>query len=180
MISSAILTRYARSMADVALEAGQEPGVTNDLVTYRQIFQSVPQLLDAFDSPAIPRDAKEKLLGELMERYPVNRLSSNFLRLLLERNRIKYFEGIFHAYVKITNERKGILSAQVTAAEELTEAELARLRESLAGATGRTVLLDIRTDPALVGGLVVQVGSTVYDGSIRTQLNEMKRRLAQQ
>jgi F-type H+-transporting ATPase subunit delta len=180
MIISAIFTRYARALADVTLESAQEPAVTNDLGTYRQIFESVPQLLDAFDSPAIPREAKEKLLAELMKRYPVSRLSGNFLRTLLEHNRIKYFEAILRAYVKITNERKGIVSAQVTAAGELTAAELARLRESLAAATGRTVLLEVRTDPGLVGGTVVQVGSTVYDGSIRTQLSEMKRRLAQQ
>jgi F-type H+-transporting ATPase subunit delta len=179
MIPSALFARYARSLADVALETGTEPSVSSDMATYRQIFQAVPDLLSAFDSPAVPREAKEKLLAELLARYPAHGISANFLRILLDHNRIRYFHEFADSYVRITNERKGILSASVTTASDLGEREMGRLRESLVQATGKRISLSVRKNPDLLGGLVLQIGSTVYDGSIRTQLEEMKRRLAE-
>lgn len=179
MISSAVSSRYARALADVAFPSGLEDEVGRDLALYRDIFQAVPDLLQALDSPAIPREAKERLLRELMARYPVQQVSGNFLRVLLEHNRIRHFSDIRDAFVRVSNERKGIVSAQVVAAAPLDEQEVRQLQEHLAKATGREVLLHVRTDAGLVGGLVVQIGSTVYDGSIRTQLNEVKRRLAE-
>jgi F-type H+-transporting ATPase subunit delta len=177
MISSAVFTRYARALSDVTLEKGEDDVVIRDLDLYRQIFNSVPELLDAFDSPAIPREAKENLLFALLEKYPVSTLTTNFLRVLLSHYRIRYFQEIFEHYVKTVNERRGIVSAQVTTAAVLAESELGSLRTALAGATGKTVTLDVEEDSDLVGGVVVQIGSTVYDGSIRSQLCEIRRRL---
>lgn len=179
MISSAVFSRYARSLADVVLENNEETAVTADLFTYREIFKSVPEVLKAFDSPAVPREAKERLLSSLIEKYPVVRTTANFLRILVDHHRIRYFEEICLAYIRAVNERKGIVAARVTAAYTLTKEELLRLRASLSEATGKTVTLDVQTDAGLLGGLVVQVGSTVYDGSIRSQLDEVKKRLAE-
>jgi F-type H+-transporting ATPase subunit delta len=179
MISSAVFARYARSLADVVFETGAEPAVSADISLYKQIFNAVPDLLDAFDSPAIPREVKGKLLEELMTRYPVHPIAGNFLRILLQHNRIRHFGEIADSYVKAANERKGVISARVTAASTLNEKELNQLRDRLAGFTGKTVSLEVRTDADLVGGLVLQIGSTVYDGSIRRQLKEIKRRLAE-
>jgi F-type H+-transporting ATPase subunit delta len=177
MISSALFARYARALADVVMEERQEQQVMEDLAVFREVFRSVPDVLDVFDSPAIPREAKERVLKELIARYPVSPTTANFLRALLGHNRIRYFHEIFNYYVRTIDDRKGIVAAQVTAASPLSEPDQASLRASLAGATSRTVVLDVRTDPDLLGGLVVQIGSTVYDGSIRTQLTEMQRRL---
>ncbi len=179
MISSGVFARYARSLADVAFASGEESEVDRDLALYRDIFQAVPDALAALDSPAVPRETKEKVLQELMARYPVGRATGNFLRVLLENNRIRYFGEICDAFARISNERRGIVSAQVVTAAELAPEELAQLQEKLASALGCTVSLQVRTDAGLVGGLVVQIGSTVYDGSIRAQLNEVRRRLAE-
>jgi F-type H+-transporting ATPase subunit delta len=178
MISSAVLVRYARAFADIALETGQEDQVLSDLETYEEIFKAVPDLLPAFDSPAIPREAKEKLLSELLTRYPVCRITANFLRVLLSHHRLRYFLEICGRYILIVNERKGIVFAQVRSATPLSDGDLAVLRESLSRATGKSITVEVRTEPELLGGLIVQIGSIVYDGSIRTQLNEMKRCLA--
>jgi F-type H+-transporting ATPase subunit delta len=178
VVSSAVFARYARSLADVVFDAGQETPVTADLKTYMEIFQAVPDLLEVFDSPAIRREAKERLLSNLVGRYPVAKTTENFLLILLRNNRIRYFAEIFENYLKLINIRKDIVSAQVTVAVPLSETEIQGLNQSLAQAASKTVTLDVRTDADLLGGLVVQIGSTVYDGSIRTQLSEMKRRLA--
>jgi F-type H+-transporting ATPase subunit delta len=179
MISSAVFHRYARSLADVAFENNEEPTVTSELSVYSEIFKSVPDLVGAIDSPAVTRDAKERLLGALLEKYPVSRTTANFLRVVVDHHRIRYFEEICLAYIKLVNERKGIVAARVTVARNLLDAELVSLRKSLSEATGKAVTLDVETDPETLGGLVVQIGSTVYDGSIRSQLDEVKKRLAE-
>jgi F-type H+-transporting ATPase subunit delta len=179
VIPSAILGRYSRSLAEVAFEGNIEQKVTQDLSNYQEIFQAVPDLLDAFHSPAVPRAAKETLLSELTTRYPVNLVTANFLRILLQHNRIRYFEQIRDLYLKSVNEKKGIVSAQVTAAAPLSDDELKSLSERLERITGKMVSVELKTDEALLGGIVVQLGSTIFDGSVRTQLAEMKRRLAE-
>jgi F-type H+-transporting ATPase subunit delta len=179
VIPSAILGRYARSLAEVVFEGNVERKVTEDLAAVGSIFDAVPELLDIFHSPAVARESKEKLLSELMAQYPVHPVTSNFLQILLQHNRIRFFEQVRKSYLKAVNEGKGIISARVTAAAPLSGDELKRLGDRLSGMTGKIVNLESQTDPDLLGGIVVQMGSTIFDGSIRTQLAEMKRRLAE-
>ena len=179
MIPSAILGRYARSLAEVVFEDNIEQKVTEDLATYNEIFRAVPDLLETFHSPAVPREAKEKLLGGLIKQYPVHPVTYNFFRILLQHNRIRYFEQIRDIYLNNVNESKGIISAKVTAAAPLTDEELRKIAAQLAGKTGKTVNVESQTDESLIGGIVVQMGCTIFDGSIRTKLAEVKRRLAE-
>jgi F-type H+-transporting ATPase subunit delta len=178
VIPSAILGRYAKSLAEVVFEENIEQAVTKDLLLYNEIFQAVPDLLEAFHSPAVPREAKENILGELMAQYPVNPVTSNFLQILLQHNRIRFFREIRDAYLSSVNDKKGIVSARVTAAAPLSQEEQRKLADRLTGITGKLVQIQLQTDANLLGGIVVQMGSTVFDGSIRTQLDEMRRRLA--
>jgi len=179
VISSAILGRYANSLAEVVFEQNLEQIVTKDLETYSEIFKTVPDLLEAFDSPGIPRDAKAKLLESLIEVHPVNRITHNFLRVLLEHNRIRHFQQIYESYLDSVNEQKGIINAKISTAEPLTEVDLENLGERLSGVTGKQVNMEPRTDTDLLGGIVVQIGDTIFDGSIKTKLAELKRKLAE-
>lgn len=180
MISSAVFARYGRALADVALASGDESRVLADLNLYREIFRLVPALLETMDSPAVQRDAKERVLIGLLARYPVLPTVANFMRILLDNHRIRYYPEICEFYVHTVNERKGIVSARVTSAIPIAERELLMLRASLAKATGNEVQMTVDTDPDLLAGVIVQIGSTVYDGSIRAQLEEMRRRLARE
>ena len=137
VIPSAILGRYAKSLAEIVFEDNIDETVTGDLKTYSEIFHAVPDLLDALDSPAIPRDTKEKLLDELTARYPVHPTTFNFLRILLQNNRIRYFQEILDSFIKAVNEHKGIVSAQVTAAAPLSQQEVKSLEDRLADITGK-------------------------------------------
>jgi F-type H+-transporting ATPase subunit delta len=177
MTSSAVFSRYARSLADVVLGLKDEAAVDRDLRVYCEIFRAVPNLLDTFHNPAIPRDVKHRILSELLASYPVSRIAGNFLKVLLDHNRIRYFQEIFDLYAKTVNERKGIITAQVVSAAPLSDGEMSALRESMSRTTGKDVILDLSTDKELLGGLVVRVGSTVYDGSVRRHLVEMRQRL---
>jgi F-type H+-transporting ATPase subunit delta len=179
VIPSAILGRYARSLAEVVFEQNLEQIVTEDLRTYHEIFRVVPDLLEVFHSPGVPREAKVKLLDDLMVLHPANLITSNFLRILLQHNRIRYFHQIYESYLASVNDHKGIVSAKISTATPLALPELQNLRERLAGLTGKIVNIEPQTNPALLGGIVVQIGDTIFDGSIQAQLSEMRRRLAE-
>jgi F-type H+-transporting ATPase subunit delta len=179
VISSAILGRYARSLAEVVFEQNLEAEVTGDLKTYSEIFKSVPDLLETFDSPGVPREVKRKLLESVIDVHPVNSITHNFLKVLLQHNRITCFQQIYEIYLESVNERNGVVSAKVSTALPLDSPQIQALRERLSGATGKQVNMEPRTDADLLGGIVVQIGDTIFDGSIKTKLAEMKRRLAE-
>jgi F-type H+-transporting ATPase subunit delta len=179
VISSAILGRYARSLAEVVFEKNIEETVTEDLKLYCEIFQAFPDLLEMFHSPAVPRDAKERMIGQLFALHPVNLITANFLRVLLQHNRIRYSKQVFEIYLGSVNERKGIVSAKVSTAVPLSSQELESLGKKLTGLTGKLVEVEAQMDASLLGGAVLQVGSTVFDGSIKSKLAEMRRWLAE-
>jgi F-type H+-transporting ATPase subunit delta len=179
VISSAILGRYARSLAEVVFEENLEQAVTEDLKTYSEIFKAIPELADAFHSPAVPHAAKEKLLGELMTLHPVTPIASNFLRVLLQHSRIQHIAQIYRQYLSAVNVRKGIVSAKVSTTAPLSPEELKDLGDRLARFTGRHVTVESRTEEELLGGVVVQIGNTIFDGSVRARLLDMKKRLAE-
>ena len=145
MIPSAILGRYARSLAEVVFEENVEDKVSEDLKIYSEIFSAVPDILEVFHSPSVSREAKEKLLSELMAQYPVTQITSNFLRILLEHNRIRYFQQILDSFVKFANEHKGIISARITAAAPLSQEEQKSLENRLAGFTGKLTHIEFQT-----------------------------------
>jgi F-type H+-transporting ATPase subunit delta len=177
MIRMGVVVRYSRALADVAFESNQVEAVSADLATYCEIFQAVPGILDAFHSPAVPRDTKQNILARLLLQYPVIPITANFMRLLLDHNRILYFATIYEDFLRTVNERKGVMTARVTTAVPLSDSDLSKLRQSLSEITGKNIALSLETNADLVGGVVIQIGSTVFDGSIRTQLAEMKQRL---
>ena len=172
------LGRYARSLAEVAFEQNIEDRVMEDLRMFSGIFSQNPDVGKVFDSLAIPRNEKEKLLDALLTDHPVAPIVSNFMRVLLERNRIHSFQGIFNLFLELVNKRKGIVSAKIVSATPLDSDGIGRIEKRLGMVTGKTVVASaVETDENLLGGIVISVGNTVYDGSVKTQLDEMKRRL---
>ena len=175
------LGRYARSLAEVAFEQNVEDKVAEDLRILSGIFRQNPDVCKVFDSLAVPRDEKEKLLDALLAEYPVTKIAANFMRVLLERNRINSFQRIFELFLEIVNKRKGIVSAKIVTAAPLDKDGVGRIEKRLGNITGKTVIAaTVETDENLLGGIVVSVGNTIYDGSVRTRLDEMKRRLTGQ
>ena len=177
-MSVAVLGKYARSLAEVAFEQNVEDKVSEDLRNFYDIFNQHPDVYKVFDSLAIQRDDKEKLLDALLKKHSTTPIASNFLRVLLERNRIRWFQGIFNIFLELVNKRKGIVSAKIITAAPLDRDSVARIEKRLGKVTGKTVVAKtVETDESLLGGMVVSVGNTVYDGSVKTQLNEIRRRL---
>jgi len=127
----------------------------------------------------VPREVKENLLDSLIQVHPVNPITRNFLKVLLQHNRIPCYQQIYEIYLDAVNEHNGVVSAKISTALPLDSKEVQALGERLSGATGKRVNTEPRTDAELLGGIVVQIGDTIFDGSIKTKLAKMKRRLAE-
>ncbi len=178
MSITTIANRYAHALADVIIERNEVGEVTGELESFAQLIQHNRELYDVFASPVIALERKRAVLGDLRARLNLKPTSGNILQLLLENNRLHSLSEVLRSLTKILDERGGIVSAEVTTARQINDDQrnllLARLRE----ATGKEVRLQFRTDPEIIGGVVTRIGSLVFDGSIKTQLAQMKQQLA--
>lgn len=179
-MQSSIALKYARNLVEVAAETGQEAGVYKDLRAFRDVLNSSQELRDTLKNPAIPFVAKRGIIEKLAPVIPLQKTAVNFVLVVLGNARINQFERFVEAVGSVLDERKGIVQADVFSARELGKEMRRKLEASLAGLTGGKVRLDFILDPDLVGGLKVRIGSEVYDGSVRTQLNAIQRELTRE
>jgi F-type H+-transporting ATPase subunit delta len=177
MTGTTIANRYARALADVVVERHETNEVAKELIDFERMMSKNPQLLDVFASPVIAAGRKRAVLDELLSRISLRQTTANFLRLLLNNSRLQDLDQMLNALSRELDSRMNIVSAEVTTAREIGQQEKATLQSQLKAATGKEVRLQFRTDPAIIGGVVARIGSLVYDGSIKNQLAQMKRRL---
>jgi F-type H+-transporting ATPase subunit delta len=177
MSVTTIANRYARALADVIVERRETNEVVNELRGFERMMAGHPQLRDVFASPVIATERKRAVLNELLARIGPRQTTANFLQLLLSNSRLHDLDQMLRALARELDARTNIVSAEVTTARDISEQERAALQSQLKAATGKDVRLQFRTDPAIIGGVVTRIGSLVYDGSIKNQLAQMKRRL---
>lgn len=177
MLRKATAARYARALFEAALEAGVAEKVASELESFSRLVESVPALGETLHTPALPVSVRRRVLLEILDRAGAERLTRNFLGLVVDRNRINLLPEMVRAYLDVLDEHMGVVSVEVMAASELEPEEQERLRRRLERLTERRVKMQIAVDPELIGGLVVKINSTVYDGSIKRQLQEFKRRI---
>jgi len=125
----------------------------------------------------IPTERKRAVLDELIARISPRQTTANFLQLLLSNSRLHDLDHMLRALSNELDSRMNIVSAEITTAREISEKEKAAIQKQLNATTGKEVRLQFQTDPAIIGGMVTRIGSLVYDGSVRNQLAQMKRRL---
>lgn len=177
MSVTTIANRYARALADVITARGEMSEVVAELSGFAKMMAQHEQLRDVFASPVISTERKRNVLNELLSRLSLRPSSSNFLRLLLDNQRLHNLDQMLRALSRELDLRTNIVSAEVTTARDISEQEKTMLRDKLKAATGKDVRLQFRTDPNVIGGVVTRIGSVVYDGSIKNQLAQMKQRL---
>ncbi len=141
------------------------------------MLNSGSDLQTAFRSPAIQQQNKEKVLESLLEKTKPSPTTANFLRILLRNGRLTELGEINQRFDAILSERGGIVAAQITSARPLGESEKAELKANLEKLTGKSVNLTFNINEELIGGVVTKIGSTVYDGSVKTQLQQLKEQL---
>ncbi|HXG63539.1 MAG TPA: ATP synthase F1 subunit delta [Blastocatellia bacterium] len=177
MSVTAVARRYAEALADVAIARNQTEEITGELRAFAEMVKSSRELYGVFASPVLSQREKGKVLDALISRARPGQPVANLLKAMLRHYRLHYVEAVYEQFRREMNERKGIVLARVTTAGPLSAAEQQALSRKIQEMTGKTVQLEFNTDPSLIGGAVTRIGSTVYDGSIRTQLEGIKQRL---
>ena len=178
MTSRVAATRYAKALFDVALAERQDLEViAQELSEVVALMSGNDELARALTHPAIPPARKRAVVEALLSSSPVNVLLSRTLLMLAERDRLGLLPALADAFRSRLMDHQQVVRAEVTTAMELPADRVSALQQGLAAATGRTVQLQVRVDPSIVGGAVTKIGSTVYDGSVTTQLAKLKQQL---
>ena len=167
-----ISKEYSTALFSLAAEAHQESAWGEALSLVESQFQKEPAYLTLLSAPDIPRAEREKILAEAFRDLPAPVLS--FVQLLALNGRIRLFSACVAEYAKLLDSLKRVTVARVTSAAELTETEQVRLRRKLESISKRAVTLQLRTDPSLLGGLVIEMDGRIIDGSIRSRLLDVK------
>ena len=178
MSSQTIARRYATALADVITEQREEAEVRAELNQWEQMLGANPSLLEIFSNPTVSYEQKQRVLSELIARTRVRPTTANFLRLMLKNQRLAELSQVVAKLSQMLEERAGVISADVTSAQPLAAATAAALTSRLSEITGKKVNLNFSTDESLLGGIVTRIGSTVYDGSVRNQLERLGEELA--
>jgi F-type H+-transporting ATPase subunit delta len=181
MTLSAVATRYASALADVV--GGGVGGLTpenalKELHAFEGALNESAELRNALTSPAVPVARKRAVVGRIGDILRISPIVRNFLYVLIDHRRIASLTEILHSFELIMDERLGFARAEVTSARELTEAQRAALNAQLEQLTGKRIRMRFAVDESLIGGAVARIGSTVYDGSVRGQLQTLGRRLS--
>ena len=179
MIEGILSRRYTKALFQLAREAGQEEQVGQEVEQFYAAY-SGSELQGVLTNPAFGLASRKKVLLQVAESQRFSPLTIHFLSLLLERDRLAYLPGIVSSYRRMLNEAKGRVEGKVIGARPLEPAMLDRLGQMLGGISGKEVVLEQETDPALIGGVLIELEGTIYDGSVRTQLEKMKQRIARE
>jgi F-type H+-transporting ATPase subunit delta len=177
MSNEVIARRYSAALADVVLPAGSADTVKTELGLFAQLIDGNAELSSVFANPSISHVNKEKVLEQLVARSKPSQATANFLRVLLQNGRLTDLTEINTRFAAVLEERGGKVSAEITSARELADAERADFEKALATLTGKQVTINYSVDADIIGGTVTRIGSTVYDSSVRTKLDTLKTEL---
>jgi F-type H+-transporting ATPase subunit delta len=179
MTSRAAGIRYARALFDVAMkESGDVAGIGRDLTAFAQMVAGNEGLARVLGNPAIPMARKRGVVEQLLARGGnMSPVLAKILLLLADRDRLRILPDLAAGYRERLMQHANVVRAEVVTATPIPADRVAALKNGLVRATGREVQLESRVDPTLIGGAVTRVGSTVYDGSIATQLQKLKQEL---
>lgn len=176
---SVAANRYARALMDVLYPEKADAGL-QQLQDFLSLLNDQQDARRFLENPTVAGERRKRLLKEIFGALNPDRRVANFIGILVDRDRLPILDEIVQAYQKLLDERLGIVRARVTSAYSLDPSEQQKLAARLEKATGKQIRMEIAVDPSLIGGVVAQVGSTIYDGSVRQQLHAFKTRLVEE
>lgn len=169
---------YAAALADVAVEQRSSETLKKELAAFAGMFTASADLRNFLETPAVDRAGKQKVIEALVARVGASQELRNFLFVIVENQRAALLPEITRAFEAELLDRLGKAEAEVTSTHELTAEQKGELDKALEGLTGKKIEARYRVDAALLGGTLVRIGSTIYDGSVRAQLERLGARLA--
>lgn len=173
-----VVSTYARAFADVVMANHLDPAKT--LAETQQIAAFLDEskaLREVWDNPSIPAEQKRGVLDSIVQRAGLSRPVRNFVAVLIDKGRMRFFPEIVAQFAQELNQRLGFAEARITTARELGGDERSRLEADLAGVTGKKIRAHYKEDSGILGGAIARVGSTVYDGSVKGQLERIRQQL---
>jgi F-type H+-transporting ATPase subunit delta len=174
MSISIVARRYAQALLELGSEQGHLDQIVNELGTLANAWEMSPDLRNALENPLVSHAAKKAVVSELADQIGATATTRQALLLLVDRRRARALPYVARTLRELADARKGILRAEVTTATPLDDAYYARLQVQLEKMTGRRVVVDRLTDPALIGGVVARIGDRILDGSLRTRLQSLR------
>jgi F-type H+-transporting ATPase subunit delta len=172
--TSGVAERYASSLFELALEAGVVEAVGADLDAFQSLLDESDDLKRLVVSPVFSSEDQSKAIAAICAKAGIAGLAGNFLKVVAGNRRLFAVPGMIRAYRTIAAEHRGEITAEVTSAHALDEAQETELKAALKGVTGKDVTISVTVDPTLLGGLIVKVGSRQIDTSLRTKLSTLK------
>lgn len=169
-----VAVRYAAALFDLAQETHAIDAVKADLERFDALIADTPDLARLVRSPVFSADDQLKALAPVLDRAGIGGLAAQFIKLTAANRRLFAIRDMVRAYRDLVARQKGEATANVTVAEQLKPEHLAALRAALKAVSGKDVDLDVKIDPAIIGGFVVKLGSRMVDTSLRTKLNAIK------
>ena len=177
MARGAVARRYAKALFELSKEAGQVAEVVGELTAIGDLLEGNPELHDALFRPLHPVAERRAVLDGVTDRIGASTMVQSFFSLLIDQRRLIDFPAIREEFERLANEDAGLRRAEVVSAGPLRDGQLERLRRALSNRTGGEVEVSVRVDPSLLGGVIAKVGDLVFDGSLRTQLRQLRANL---
>jgi F-type H+-transporting ATPase subunit delta len=171
--------RYARALLDVAIKESDPERAEQELAAFVELVHQHPDLQRALANPVVSAADKRAVVQQILDRQQPTSPAGKLVLLLASRGRLALLPDLLDVYRERLMEHRNVLRAEVTTASALSSERAAQLQQRLAKATGRVVTLTTKVDATIIGGVVTRIGSTVYDGSVATQLAKVRDRLEQ-
>ena len=177
MKNLAVARRYAKALLLISKEDGQTDAYQKELSGFAQLMETDEALNQAVTNPLYEASVRRNILQTVIDKLDISSTMKSFLLLLFDKGRIGFISAIDDFYKKLADELSGIGRAKIISATDLSEETVERIRAALSQKTNLDIVLQVEKDPDLIGGIVTKIGDLVWDGSIKTQLSNMRETL---
>jgi F-type H+-transporting ATPase subunit delta len=174
VISRKVARRYAKALMNIGEKDGRYEAYGEELNAFTSLVKQEEELSAVLSNPTFKIPQRQTIIQEIGKRLRLSPIIINMLRLLVDKNRIRYLPDIALLYQELVDEAAGRARVKLVTAYDLSEKKIKELTKGLQAMVGKQVIMEVETDPSLIGGVVARIGGMVYDGSIKTQLERLK------
>jgi len=175
--NQSIARRYAKALLMIGRADGKADSYKDELNQFSGLIAREVVLERVINNPLYNAAERKKVLADLVVKLNLSKVMASFLKLLFDKGRFVFLGAVNEFYQKLADDLKGVARASLVSANELSSEAVEKIRKALSKKTGKDIVLDIKTDPALIGGVITKIGDLVLDGSIKTQLLNMRESL---